>query len=329
MLEQQREEQLAAQRAAAAAGAPTSGGASRPTSGTRYAAARRRTASATSLLSPRLAPSEQRAAYAAAEYDAAMGLEQHADKLSPSSSPYPSRPVSAVRPLSAARTAASGSASGGVGRPRSAKPVAGSEDPGAAQEYLESIAEDLAEASAPLDAVFGVAAGAGAGGGGGGAGARQPGVAGVAETDDDGLDDVAVGGVDTSRGWGRGGSRRGGRDQDSSRTSRAERAASSSSLATASSGGLPPRPTSGAGGGRQSRPPSARPSARPSAARPLSAGGSMPWLPEGSVVLPLMPPESSAMMAPPLPEPSAPLVPMQGEASEEFKVRAGTFRYNG
>ncbi|EFJ42758.1 hypothetical protein VOLCADRAFT_97142 [Volvox carteri f. nagariensis] len=308
-LERQRSEQLAATRGSpySTPGKPPlpfvsmiSGGGgigSRPTSATAYAALPKNK-EGSGLIRIAYEPSEQRAACAAAEYDAAMGLERLAEKLSsPLHTPPGSRPVSALssgalygsgsRPVSGLKAAASG---GGSGAAAGAGGGDGSmETGGGASEYLEAITEDLAEASAPLDALYGTA--------GAGAAAAGSRISSTDVLDDDGLD------VRPSRG------RSGGRDQDSAVGSSASAPpplplslASSSAASAAPS----PRPVSarGASAGNSAR----VTSARSSAGRKATGLG---MLPEGAP----LPPEGP----PPLPEPSAPLQPLRGEKSDEFK----------
>ncbi|GIM02641.1 hypothetical protein Vretimale_7428, partial [Volvox reticuliferus] len=194
-LQSQREEQLSAARGGGDGGGATvkpsprtssgrpyvsiGGGStgSRPTSAAAYAALPKNKAGS-GLLPLSYEPSEHRAAYAGAEYDTVMGLDRVADKLSsPAHTPPVSRPVSAIaatthggggggggggsRPVSALKAAAAGggSGSGGGSRPVSGNATdaaAGLETTaGGASEYLEAITEDMAEASAPLDAVYG------------------------------------------------------------------------------------------------------------------------------------------------------------------------------
>ncbi|EFJ42702.1 hypothetical protein VOLCADRAFT_97128 [Volvox carteri f. nagariensis] len=339
-LERQRSEQLAATRGSpySTPGKPPlpfvsmiSGGGgigSRPTSATAYAALPKNK-EGSGLIRIAYEPSEQRAACAAAEYDAAMGLERLAEKLSsPLHTPPGSRPVSALssgavygsgsRPVSGLKAAASGGGSGGGSRPVSSvkpplpsggagggggsRPASGAaagagggdgsmETGGGASEYLEAITEDLAEASAPLDALYGT--------GGAGAAAAGSRISSTDVLDDDGLD------VRPSRG------RSGGRDQDSAVGGSASAPpplplslASSSAASAAPS----PRPVSarGASAGNSAR----VTSARSSAGRKTTGLG---MLPEGAP----LPPEGP----PPLPEPSAPLQPLRGEKSDEFKRR--------
>ncbi|KXZ50585.1 hypothetical protein GPECTOR_16g760 [Gonium pectorale] len=290
------------------------------------------------------------------QYDAVMGLERLADKLSPAPTPPGSRPASALpagsRPASAlpassvpslsprssalghtpSSTSAAGTASAGAGpspAPPSASPQRsavklGLDDGGLSAEFLATITEDLAEASAPVDAVFVGAVGNRVNSGALAEAPRASTAAAAAAADaldDDGLDVVRP---SSSARRGSAGSRAG-RDQDQDK--RTDRSPPSSATGSAARpAGSPPdtRPGSGAlaPSSGHSRPPSGRPlshrgssaaarpvSARPQSSRPLSGVGSRGLLPEGSP------------LPPPLPEPSAPLEKLRGESSEDFKRR--------
>ncbi|KAG2495930.1 hypothetical protein HYH03_005861 [Edaphochlamys debaryana] len=389
-LEAQREEAMAAMAAqrpgSGAISRPRSGlpsrGPSRPTSASIYAQQRAaalegsqggagpgpgrpQSAASPRQPSPRRVPSEARAVYAAAEYDAAYALDAQGERLasgssslSPMVTPPGSRPVSGVPGGLGARATSGSPPRSASSRPRSAKPASAGggggsagggwdEGGGGAAEYLESIAEDLAEASAPLDAFF--TGGTRARGGAGGARGAQTapgeaaaeGGAGAEDTlDDDGLDVVPPG-----RGGRAGRGSAGQRDQDGGRRRSSAASTSASASARPLSAELQLQPGAGsAGGGRSSgassagrdRPLSGRASGGPAAStslgglgsrrgsagppsarsRPLSGGGGysgypLAVLPEGSALPP----------PPPLPEPSAPLAPLPGEGSEEFKRR--------
>ncbi|GFR44718.1 hypothetical protein Agub_g6041 [Astrephomene gubernaculifera] len=388
MLERQRDEQVAAARDAAQAAAQAASQrrmkspASRPTSAALYAAQPK--SDNGSYSSPQIVVSEARAAFAAAEYDLVMGLERHADKLSPPTSrPSSGTQVRSARgsslgmnsstgaltstPTAAAASETAPVATGGTptaSRPRSSTSKPSGED-GATADYLQAIAEDLAEASAPVDSIF-------TGGGQQGSGA----VAEMEGLDDDGLD------VRPSSSRRSGGLS--GRDQNTSsagrRSSRPPMDESGIAFqrptsarvqpgmtpqrppsARVETGATPPRPISARpeAGSTPQRPTSAKVDLGMSPQRPMSARGEpglTPQRPTSARVEPGMTPQrptsarvsnsrlsgqqsarltggqSSGMgsmpllpegspMPPPLPEPSAPLQPMRGENSDDFKRR--------